>query len=180
MQRRTLIASLGTLFVAGCAGAPSNESPSDNSTGNESTSGDASAPEPQFNFESKGEKTVRVVHMGGENVTDKSTKEVYVTVGGERAVTWVSDASDKGEGSYPLSIGNFVEVEAANGDKIEVVWVSQSGTEQTLATHTVEASNTTTPSGNETSSGNESSTGNQTTTAGAETTATGNETASGK
>lgn len=183
MQRRTLIASLGTLFVAGCAGAPSNESTANNSSagsqstgnesmgnesaGNESMSGDAPAPE--FSFRATAPGTTRVVHMGGDDVTDETTSELYVTVGGERAVTWVSDSEDETAGSYPVSIGNYVEVETANGDEVAVVWVSQDGTENTVATHTVETESTATPSGNE-------STGNE--TAGNETMA-GNETASG-
>lgn len=175
MQRRTLIASLGTLFVAGCAGAPSNDSTANNSSadnesaGNESMSGDGPAPE--FEFRSTAPGTTRVVHMGGDEVTDDSTKELYVTVGGERAVTWVSDDAEEPAGSYPVSIGNYVEVETANGDEVAVVWVSQDGTEKTVATHTVEAesTSTSTPSGNE-------STGNETAS---NETMTGNETASG-
>jgi hypothetical protein len=177
MQRRTVIASLGTLFVAGCAGAPSSDSSADNSstddsstgnesTGNESTSGDTPAPE--FSFRATAPGTTRVVHMGGDEVTDESTKAVYVTVGGERAVTWVSDSKDETAGAYPISIGNYVEVETANGDEVAVVWVGQDGTEQTVATHTVEAESTatptTTPSGNETTTGNGTATGNETTT----------------
>jgi hypothetical protein len=182
MQRRTLIASLGTLFVAGCAGAPSNESTANNSSagsqstgnesmGNESMSGDAPAPE--FSFRATAPGTTRVVHMGGDEVTDETTSELYVTVGGERAVTWVSDSEEETAGSFPVSIGNYVEVETADGDEVAVVWVSQDGTENTVATHTVEAESTATPSGNETA-GNETATGNE--SAGNET-ATGNESA---
>jgi hypothetical protein len=186
MQRRTVIASLGTLFVAGCAGAPSNDSSANNSSageestgnesGNESMSGDAPAPE--FSFRATAPGTTRVVHMGGDEVTDDTTSELYVTVGGERAVTWVSDSEDETAGSYPVSIGNYVEVETSNGDEVAVVWVSQDGTEETVATHTVEseatATPTATPSGNESTS-NETATGNET-MAGNETT-TGNESA---
>ncbi|SFK62837.1 hypothetical protein SAMN04487950_0255 [Halogranum rubrum] len=184
MQRRTLIASLGTLFVAGCAGAPSNDSTANNSStgnesaGNESMSGDGPAPE--FSFRSTAPGTTRVVHMGGDEVTDDSTSELYVTVNDERAVTWVSDDAEEPAGSYPVSIGNYVEVETANGDEVAVVWVSQDGTENTVATHTVEAETTETPSGNE-SAGNETA-GNETasneTMTGNETT-TGNETMAG-
>lgn len=177
MQRRTVIASLGTLLVAGCSGAPSNDS-SNNSTGNGSASGDAPAPE--FTFRSMGPETTRVAHMGGDRITDDATKEVYVTVGGERAVTWVSDSEEEA-GSYPISVGNYVEVETTNGDEVAVVWVSQDGGEETLATHTVEVESTATPSGNESTSGNETTTASdtETTTANETTTTSGNETVAG-
>lgn len=146
MQRRTLIASLGTLFVAGCAGAPTTESPSttstsgDEATGNESMAGDTTdAPAPDFTFKSMGNGVLRVVHMGGENVTDAGTTELAVTVDDERAVTWVSDEDTETAGVYPVSIGNYVEVETSAGSEVAVVWVGQNGTEETLATHTVEA-----------------------------------------
>lgn len=185
MQRRTVIASLGTLFVAGCS-APSNESSTDNSTGNESTGSESisgDGPTPELAFRSTSPETTRVAHVGGSEVTDETTTEVYVTVNGERAVTWVSDSKEETSGSYPISIGNYVEVETANGDEVAVVWVGQDDTEKTLATHTVEAESTPTPSGNESTSGNatatETATGNETTATSGNETATGNETASG-
>ncbi|MFC4356922.1 hypothetical protein ACFO0N_03050 [Halobium salinum] len=126
---------------------------------NESAESDAEA---NFSFRSPAEGQVMVVHMGGASITNETTSEVVVSVG-ENNTTWVSDDANASAQEYPISVGNTITVNASAGDTVEVVWVSEDGTTETLATHEVEASNatTTTTAGNNSSAN--STTGNATT-----------------
>ncbi|MFK5603857.1 MULTISPECIES: twin-arginine translocation signal domain-containing protein [unclassified Haloferax] len=200
MERRTFLKSVATtgalLTTAGCMGGGSESQPTaDTETGNEtgnSTTGEttteaepAEVPSPELTFRTNS-GVLRVVHMGGEKITDEGTDEVYVTVDDERTATWVADG-DKG-GEFPVSVGNFLEIESAeSGSTVEVVWVGSEGAEEVLATHEVGAEETaTTTATNETTTNEtatnetvtETTTANETvtTTATETTTSSGNET----
>ncbi|ELZ75038.1 twin-arginine translocation signal domain-containing protein [Haloferax volcanii] len=200
MERRTFLKSVATtgalLTTAGCMGGGSESQPTaDTETGNEtgnSTTGEttteaepAEVPSPELTFRTNS-GVLRVVHMGGEKITDEGTDEVYVTVDDERTATWVADG-DKG-GEFPVSVGNFLEIESAeSGSTVEVVWVGNEGAEEVLATHEVGAEETaTTTTTNETTTNEtatnetvtETTTANETvtTTATETTTSSGNET----
>ncbi|MBC9986686.1 hypothetical protein C5B89_11190 [Haloferax sp. Atlit-47N] len=199
MERRTFLKSVATtgalLTTAGCMGGGSESQPTaDTETGNEtgnSTTGEttteaepAEVPSPELTFRTNS-GVLRVVHMGGEKITDEGTDEVYVTVDDERTATWVADG-DKG-GEFPVSVGNFLEIESAeSGSTVEVVWVGSEGAEEVLATHEVGAEETATTTTNETTTNEtatnetvtETTTANETvtTTATETTTSSGNET----
>ncbi|KAB1193206.1 hypothetical protein GJR96_07000 [Haloferax sp. MBLA0076] len=158
MQRRTFlkgVSATGALLTAGClGGAPTSGGASDETT----TPEPAPVPESDISFPSEG-GVLRAVHMGGDQIEDEDTTEVYVAVDGERTTTWVAD--DEETQPYPISVGNFVEIEAAeSGSTVEVVWVGRAGTESVLATHEVPAKETTT----ETATPTETATANETTT----------------
>ncbi|KTG30429.1 twin-arginine translocation signal domain-containing protein [Haloferax profundi] len=174
MQRRTFlkgVTATGALLTAGClGGAPTSGGASDETT----TPEPAPVPESDIAFPSEG-GVLRAVHMGGDQIEDADTTEVYVAVDGERTTTWVAD--DDETQPYPVSVGNFVEIEAAeSGSTVEVVWVGRAGTESVLATHEVPAEETATETATptETATANETTTTNQTTTP--TTTTTANET----
>ncbi|GGC68919.1 twin-arginine translocation signal domain-containing protein [Haloferax sulfurifontis] len=185
MERRTFLKSVAAtgalLTTAGCMGGGSESQPtSGNETGN-GTAGEttteadpAEVPDPELAFRTNG-GVLRVVHMGGEKITDESTSEVYVTVDDERATTWVDDSEETED--FPVSVGNFLEIESAESDStVEVVWVGRAGTEEVLATHEVAAEETATATETTTTTTNETVTETTTTTAN-ETTTTSNETA---
>lgn len=123
-----------------------------NETAGESneTTESGSPTDANFSFRSPAPGEVLVVHMGGSNIENETTSEVVVSVG-ENNTTWVSDDANASAQQYPISIGNTITVNATAGDTVEVVWVGQDGTTETLATHEVEASNatTTTTAGND-------------------------------
>lgn len=156
MRRRTYVASLGSLLLAGCAsssdsgsGEPSAQ-PSETASPTPSPTPDVNPPSPDLQFEYKSkEEAVHVVHYGGDRVTDERTAKVVVTRNGEPAVTWVADEGDD-NAHYPLSIGNYVVVSASPGDSLAVVWHSEKGPTATLAEYTVPES-TPTPTGTSTS-----------------------------
>lgn len=176
MERRTFLKNVtatGALLTAGCLGsAPSSDGDDSETTTTTTTPEPAPVPEPELTFLMEG-GVLRAVHMGGDQIEDEDTTEVYVTVDGERTTTWVADGEETQP--YPVSVGNFLEIEAAEpGSTVEVVWVGRAGTESVLATHEVPAEETTatpteTPTGNETAttSANETATtpANETTTA---------------
>lgn len=190
MERRTFLKSVAAtgalLTTAGCMGGGSESQPtSGNETGN-GTAGEttteaesAEVPDPELAFRTNG-GVLRVVHMGGEKITDESTSEVYVAVDDERATTWVDDSEETE--NFPVSVGNFQKIESAEtGSTVEVVWVGTGGTEEVLATHEVAAEETaTTTTTNETTTTtttNETvTTANETATATATETTTANET----
>ncbi|EMA08385.1 twin-arginine translocation signal domain-containing protein [Haloferax denitrificans] len=188
MERRTFLKSVAAtgalLTTAGCMGGGSESQPtSGNETGN-GTAGEttteaepAEVPDPELAFRTNG-GVLRVVHMGGEKITDESTSEVYVTVDDERTATWVADDEESQE--YPVSVGNFLEIESAESDStVEVVWVGRAGTEEVLATREPTEGTATTTATEETTTtttSNETVTETTTTTAN-ETTTTSNETA---
>ncbi|WP_058825839.1 twin-arginine translocation signal domain-containing protein [Haloferax sp. Q22] len=188
MERRTFLKSAAAtgalLTTAGCMGGDSGSQPTaGNETGN-GTTGETTAdvepaevPSPELAFRTNG-GVLRVVHMGGEKITDEATSEVYVTVDDERTTTWVADG-EKGQ-EYPVSVGNFLEIESAESDStVEVVWVGRAGAEEVLATHeAAEETTTTTTATNETTTTNATATNEtvtETTTAN-ETVTTTNET----
>ncbi|AKU07994.1 MULTISPECIES: twin-arginine translocation signal domain-containing protein [Haloferax] len=157
MERRTFLKSVAAtgalLTTAGCMGGGSGSQPTaGNETGNETgngTAGETTAdvepaevPDPELAFRTNS-GVLRVVHMGGEKITDEATSEVYVTVDDERTATWVADGEEGQD--YPVSVGNFREIESAeSGSTVEVVWVGRAGAEEVLATHEVAAEETTT------------------------------------
>ncbi|POG55419.1 twin-arginine translocation signal domain-containing protein [Haloferax marisrubri] len=190
MERRTFLKSVAAtgalLTTAGCMGGGSGSQPTaGNETGNETgdgTTGETTAdvepaevPDPELTFRTNS-GVLRVVHMGGEKITDEGTDEVYVTVDDERTATWVADGEEGQD--YPVSVGNFLEIESAESDStVEVVWVGRAGAEEVLATREAAAEETTTTTTNETTT-NETAT-NETvteTTAANETVTTTNET----
>ncbi|ELZ89158.1 twin-arginine translocation signal domain-containing protein [Haloferax sulfurifontis] len=195
MERRTFLKSVAAtgalLTTAGCMGGGSESQPtSGNETGN-GTAGEttteaepAEVPDPELAFRTNG-GVLRVVHMGGEKITDESTSEVYVAVDDERAATWVDDSEETED--FPVSVGNFQKIESAEtGSTVEVVWVGTEGAEEVLATHevaaeeTATATETTTTTTNETvtetTTANETVTTTETTTANETATATATET----
>ncbi|AFK19768.1 twin-arginine translocation signal domain-containing protein [Haloferax mediterranei ATCC 33500] len=164
MERRTFLKSVtaagALLTTAGCLGGGSGPGAgSENNSSATGTSESVPVPNPDISFKTK-DGVLRVVHMGGDEIKDENTTEVYVTVDGERATTWVAD--DKETQAYPISVGNFIETESAEaGSTVEVVWVDKAGTESVLATHEVPTEETTT---NETTTSNETATNETVTT----------------
>ncbi|WP_396611584.1 hypothetical protein ACH9L7_15490 [Haloferax sp. S1W] len=160
MERRRFLASatsVGALLTAGCLGGSTGSDHSETTT---ATPEPAPVPESDISFMVEG-GVLRAVHMGGDEVTDDHTSEVYVTVDGERTVTWVAD--DEETQPYPLSVGNFIEIESAeSGSTVEVVWVGRAGTEEALATHEV---GTPTPEATTTATNETTTATNETTTA---------------
>ncbi len=160
MRRVILIALVGALLIAGCASNPTNGNQSMNNSTNgnssmantsapnaSSTSSANSAPKTNFTFKTISSKQVKVVDMGGDRISDNATKKLVVTVNNKSEAVWLSDAkSDNATGTYPLSIGNQITVNATAGDTVAVVWYPQSGQKQTLASQKVNAPETTTSS----------------------------------
>jgi hypothetical protein len=157
------------LLLAGCSGTPDatengTEATTMNGTtvqettagnGNESTAttepGESNATSPtdaNFSFRPAEAGQVKVVHMGGSEITNESTESGVVSVG-DNNTTWVSDDANETAQSYPISVGNLITVNATAGDTIEVHWTGEDGTTESLATYEVEAGNaTTTAAGN--------------------------------
>lgn len=146
MQRRTLLASIGTLFVAGCTSPGGSDEDTPENTGTP-----AKAPEPDLSFDVE-DGVVTIAHVGGDEVVDEETSKVAVTVDGERAnvvyhgeeyAYWLADDGQLGEDeasayTYPLSIGNTVNVEAEAGATVAVQWHGENGeSEATLGEFTV-------------------------------------------
>jgi hypothetical protein len=133
MHRRAFVALTGAALTTGCAGFLGNAK--SDSTPEPS----AEPPKPEIDFRKSGE-VVRVVHMGGEQIGDSTTEKVVVKVNEEVAAVWASDEEkDKPAYDYPISIGNYVEVEATSGDTVSVVWHAEGGeTTEVLAEYTVE------------------------------------------
>lgn len=140
MDRRTFITSatsLGALLTAGCLGGSSAGGSDATTTTATPTPEPAPVPEPDVVFRTES-GVLRAVHMGGDQIEDADTTEVYVTVDGERTTTWVSDDPDAETPPYPVSFGNYVEIpEATPGSTVAVVWVGRTGREATLATYDV-------------------------------------------
>ncbi|UVE50800.1 hypothetical protein KU306_02615 [Haloferax larsenii] len=190
MERRRFLASatsVGALLTAGCLGGSSPSGSEKTETSETTTAEPAPVPKPDISFMVES-GVLRAVHMGGDKVKDEHTSEVYVTVDDERATTWVAD--EKETQPYPLSVGNFVEIESAeSGSTVEVVWVGRAGTEEVLATHefdtstpeaTTTATNETTTAANETATEtatNETVTSTETTAVNETTTTSTNTTA---
>ncbi|ELZ81805.1 hypothetical protein C453_17354 [Haloferax elongans ATCC BAA-1513] len=160
MERRRFLASatsVGALLTAGCLGGSSPSGSEKTETSETTTAEPAPVPESDISFMLES-GVLRAVHMGGDKIKSSHTSEVYVTVDGERATTWVAD--EKETQPYPVSVGNFVEIESAeSGSTVEVVWVGRAGTEEVLATHEVG-----TPTPEATTATNETTTANETAT----------------
>ncbi|WP_410766518.1 hypothetical protein [Haloferax sp. DFSO60] len=167
MERRTFIksaTSASSLLLAGCLGG--SEPPSSDGETTTTASEPTPAPEPDITFRTES-GVLRAVHMGGDQIEAEATTEVYVTVDGERTLTWV-DESKKTQ-SYPISVGNFVEIPSAEaGSTVEVVWVGAAGNEDVIATYEVPAAETTTEAtttaANETTTTTTNETATETTT----------------
>lgn len=161
MQRRTVLAGMGTLLLAGCT---STTDDSGNGNGTDTTAETTTEPTPEpsekpdTNFSFSVEAgSVKIVHTGNDNIDDETTKKLAVTVNGERVPVTHGDTeatyvlADDGQlGSeesaaydYPFSIGNLVAVEASPADTVKVVWYPTHGEKRTLAEYTVPEATTT-------------------------------------
>ena len=164
MQRRTVLAGIGTALLAGCTTFTDGGSDGGETTTETTTHAPSEKPDTKFNIEATGPETVKVVHVGNDNIGNDSTKKLAVTVNGERVpvthngaeATYVlADDAVLGEKetaayNYPFSIGNVVNVAASPSDTVAVVWYPQHGEKQTLAEYTVPEPTTTTESNTET------------------------------
>ncbi|MFC7202703.1 hypothetical protein ACFQJC_04200 [Haloferax namakaokahaiae] len=164
MERRTFIesaTSASALLLAGCLGGSVPSGSEGESTTEATTTTPEPTPAPESDIVFRTESGVlRAVHMGGDEIEAESTTEVYVTVDGERALTWVDESEETQ--SYPISVGNYVEIPSAEvGSTVEVVWVGAAGNEEVLATHEVPAAETATET---TTAADETTTANETTT----------------
>lgn len=153
MQRRTVIAGMGTLLLAGCTTTTDN-----GSDATETTPEPSEVPDTDFTFTFDGAESVKIAHVGNDNIDDETTTKLAVTVDGEQVpVTYkgtestyvVADDDQLGDEEsavydYPLSIGNTVTVPASPGATVEIVWYPQHGETQAIAEHTVPESTATT------------------------------------
>lgn len=161
MHRRTAIASIGSLLVAGCLSndaspGGSSEEPTETTTPTPTEAPTTATPsdtppEPELDFRYEGQNTVTLVHFGGEEVTDERTTKLFVEVDGQHVPVvrhndefayWLADDSSMDEGEaaayhYPLSVGNVVTVSAEPGSVVDVVWVATDGTEAVIGTYDV-------------------------------------------
>lgn len=167
MQRRTLLAGIGTALLAGCTSFTESEETGGDETTTEATTHEPSEkPDTKLSITPVDAETVKIVHTGNDNIETDSTKKLAVTVNGERVpvmhhgeeATYVlADEDVLGESEtaaypYPFSIGNVVTASASASDTVAVVWYPEHGEKQTLAEYTVPESTTTEESETETAS----------------------------
>lgn len=152
MQRRTVIAGMGTLLLAGCTSMTDN-----GSDDTETTPEPSEVPDSDLTFSFDGTDSVRIAHVGNDNIENDTTTKLAVTVNGERVpvshkgteATYVlADDDQLGDEEsavydYPLSIGNVVTVSASPADTVKVVWYPEHGQKQGIAEYTVPESTTT-------------------------------------
>ena len=182
MQRRTVIAGMGTLLLAGCTSTTDNGNGSD---ATETTPEPSEVPDTDVEFEFDGTETVKIVHFGNDNIEDETTKKLAVTVNGEQvpvthgeeAAYILADDDQLAENetaayTYPFSIGNVLTVTASPGDTVKLVWYPTHGDEQAIAEYTVpeatattEATETTESSSTETTEATETADATETTDA---------------